>query len=301
LTGRRAGVNLPGGFFESPTAGQAQIVGLLVETDAPGADVDRAFRSLLDLRRNGQWGCACDDAEALNAIVLYAGRDARPPNFVATAQLPTTTPRTLSETFQGYDRTTSTASVPLDALRRGPSQIALAKRGSGTLHYVVALRYPVPSDGPGAYSGIRIDRYVRAASVPAVIAQFDLATPSAPATLEAGRVYDIEDRIVTDHPLDDVEVSDPLPAGLEAVDQTFRTSTNSFTTDDPWQVDYQTIERTRVLSFAQHLEAGVYALHYLVRAVTPGTFSWPGASVQLRRAPEEFGRTAATRLVVNSE
>jgi uncharacterized protein YfaS (alpha-2-macroglobulin family) len=55
-----------------------------------------------------------------------------------------------------------------------------------------------------------------------------------------------------------------------------------------------------VLAFAQHLPAGVYAVHYLVRSVTPGSFAWPGASVQLQYAPEEFGRTASTRLTIDS-
>jgi uncharacterized protein YfaS (alpha-2-macroglobulin family) len=301
LTGRRASVNLPGGFFESQPAGQAQAVGLLIETKAPLEDVDRAVRSLLELRKNGQWGCACDDAEALNALVLYAGLDATPPDFVATAQLPTTASRTLRETFQGYARTTASTTVPLDDLRRGAGRVVLAKRGTGTLHYVVAFRYPVPSEGPGVYSGIRIDRYVRAANATAILAGFGLATPSGPVTLAPAHVYDIEDRIVTDHPLDGLVVTDPLPAGLEAVDQTFRTATKYFTSDDAWDVDYQTIERDRVLSFAHHLEAGVYAIHYLARTVTPGTFAWPAATAQLQREPEEFGRTASAQLVVSAK
>jgi uncharacterized protein YfaS (alpha-2-macroglobulin family) len=301
LTGRRASVNLPGDAFESQPAGQAQIVGLLVETKAPLEDVDRAVNTLLELRKNGRWGCACDDAEALNALVLYAGLNATPPDFVATAQLPTLRPRTLQETFKGYARTLATANVPLDGLSRGASHVVLAKRGRGTLHYVVAFRYPVPADGPGVYSGIRIDRFVRAANAPEILAQFGLAAPGGPTTLEAARVYDVEDRIVTDHPLDGLVVSDPLPAGLEAVDQTFRTATKYYTSDDPWDVDYQTIERARVLSFASHLEAGVYAIHYLARTVTPGTFAWPPATAQLQREPEEFGRTAATKLIVSAK
>jgi uncharacterized protein YfaS (alpha-2-macroglobulin family) len=35
-----------------------------------------------------------------------------------------------------------------------------------------------------------------------------------------------------------------------------------------------------------------------VRSVTPGTFLWPGAVVQLQYEPEEFGRTAVTQLIV---
>jgi uncharacterized protein YfaS (alpha-2-macroglobulin family) len=63
-------------------------------------------------------------------------------------------------------------------------------------------------------------------------------------------------------------------------------------------VDYQEIYRNRVISFSSHLEAGSYAVHYLVRSVTPGTYAWPGASAQLQYAPEEFGRSAVSQLVV---
>jgi len=47
------------------------------------------------------------------------------------------------------------------------------------------------------------------------------------------------------------------------------------------------------------LEPGVYSLHYLVRSVTPGKFLWPGAQVHLQYAPEEFGRSADSTLVLN--
>ncbi|MBD2214675.1 hypothetical protein H6G27_33225 [Nostoc linckia FACHB-104] len=32
-----------------------------------------------------------------------------------------------------------------------------------------------------------------------------------------------------------------------------------------------------MIAYADHLEPGVYSLHYLVRSVTPGKFLWPGA------------------------
>ena len=99
----------------------------------------------------------------------------------------------------------------------------------------------------------------------------------------------------------DVIVTDPLPAGLEAIDAGFQTSTKYFqASSDDWQINYQQIYRDRVLAFAQHLPAGVYAVHYLVRSVTPGIFAWPGAEVSLQYAPEEFGRTASSRLTIDA-
>ena len=67
---------------------------------------------------------------------------------------------------------------------------------------------------------------------------------------------------------------------------------------DSWEIDASQIYRDRVIAFAQHLDPGVYGLHYLVRAVTPGTFAWPGGRAYLQDAPEQFGRSAATTLTV---
>jgi alpha-2-macroglobulin len=97
-------------------------------------------------------------------------------------------------------------------------------------------------------------------------------------------------------------ITDPLPAGFEAVDTSFQTATPYFQAQqDSWQINYQTIYRDRIVAYADHLEAGVYNLHYLVRSVTPGTFLWPGAEVHLQYAPEEFGRSASSTLMVPNQ
>ena len=113
-------------------------------------------------------------------------------------------------------------------------------------------------------------------------------------------MYDIGLEIITDHPVEHVIITDPLPAGFEAVDASFQTTTPYFQSQgDSWQVGFQTIYRDRVVASGDRLEPGVYSLHYLVRSVTPGTFFWPGAQVHLQYAPEEFGRSADSTLIVS--
>jgi uncharacterized protein YfaS (alpha-2-macroglobulin family) len=304
LAARAARVDVRGTFGESPVAGQAQMLGLAVDSGVPEEDIDRFLLSLLALRHDGRWGCTCDDAEALNALALYVRHTGAPPNFSATLQLPTQPARSVQSTFSGYSVTSRTVETPLGALATGPSAVRLSKSGTGTLHYVVALRYQVPSASPGVYAGLRIDRIVRPAASGTPVASFGLTQPPQPTTVVAGRVFDIEDRIISDHPVDDVLITDPLPAGMEAVDQSFRTAAPvapGANRGDDWSLDYQSIYRDRVLSFAQHLGAGSYAFHYTVRSVTPGTFAWPGALVQLQYAPEEFGRTSASQLIVSAQ
>jgi uncharacterized protein YfaS (alpha-2-macroglobulin family) len=299
LGARHATVDVRGDFGESETAGQAQMLQLALASGTAKEDVDRLLESLLALRHDGRWGCSCDDAEAMNGLVLYAASNAQPPDFVVTETLPAQPPRTPSHAFRGYGVTTATDTVPMDALARGADHVVLRKDGRGTLHYVVALRYRVPDASPGVYSGLRIDRIVRPAGDPAAIATFGLATPSGAATVGSARVFDVEDRVVVDHPVENVLVTDPLPAGFEAVDQSFRTSAPALgESNDDLTLDYQSIYKNHVISFVSHLDPGSYAIHYLVRSVTPGTFAWPGATAALQYEPEQFGRTAASQLVI---
>jgi uncharacterized protein YfaS (alpha-2-macroglobulin family) len=299
LTARHATVDVRGAFGESDVAGQSQMLGLAIASGPPEEDVDRLLQTLLDQRHNGRWGCVCDDAEAMTALTLYAAQIETPPNFTAVATLPASPPKVVTTAFSGYAKTISVATLPLDEVTRGPNFVRLAVQGSGTLHYVVALRYQVPDSAPGVYQGIRVDRIVRAAGSKDTLVSFGLALPATATSVAAGQVFDVEDRVVTDHPIDNVLVTDPIPAGFEGVDQSFRTASPAdLEGADTWNVDFQSIYKNRIVSFTSHLEAGSYAIHYLVRSVTPGTYAWPGATAQLQFAPEEFGRTAASQLVV---
>ena len=105
--------------------------------------------------------------------------------------------------------------------------------------------------------------------------------------------------MIVDHPVDHLLVTDPLPAGLEAVDQSFRTSTRYYQPAFTWGFCYQTIYRDRVVLYADQLGTGTYDVHYLVRSVTPGMYLWPGATASLMYAPEEFGRTASATIEIN--
>jgi uncharacterized protein YfaS (alpha-2-macroglobulin family) len=178
---------------------------------------------------------------------------------------------------------------------------ALVVNATGsTVHYVVLYTYTVPNDAPGQLSAFRVVRTVAAPNPKATpLATMDLAPVSA-VTLGAGQVFDVGVRVIVDHPVDRLVIDDALPAGFEAVDTSFRTALQAVVPQsDSWEIDTQQIYRDRVVAYAQHLDAGVYDLHYLARTVTPGTFKWPGARAYLTDAPEQFGRSAATTLTVS--
>jgi uncharacterized protein YfaS (alpha-2-macroglobulin family) len=289
-TAQTATIDDTGSSLETATAGQAQLVELLIDSRASGEDIDRAFLGLLDLRHNGIWPCSCDTAEAMNAVVSYAALQPAPAAFTVTAQMPGAT---LETRFRGYEAGIVTQHIPSSKLPHGSTAVTLRVNGKGKVHYVVAYHYALQGNQPGVYAGIRLERIVHAVEDQGEIARFGLRLLNAPVELDAGHVFEIEDRITTDHPISGMLLTDPLPAGLQAVDTTFRTPTRAFEPSiDNWQIDYQRISHDRVMVFAQHLQAGVYAMRYLVRSITPGTFAWPAAEASPQYAPEDFGRTA---------
>jgi hypothetical protein len=297
-TGRGAVVNLPGRYawWSRPVVAQAETLRLELARNADGETLDRLTRSLLDMRRNGSFGCACENAAALNALVDLAARE-RPANFTATATIGGK--QVAREQFTGGSAPQRTASVPMRALPSGSSTIALAKDGTGTLHYGVTYTYRLAGNAPGRLNGLRVTRVVREANTTPVLATFGLLAPTEPLSLTAARVFDVELQIVADHPVERVFITDPLPAGFEAVDTSFATSSKALKTPGTdWKIGDQEIRVDRIEAYADYLDAGIYRLHYLARSVTPGTFAWPGAEAHLIDRPDEFGRSATSVVVV---
>jgi uncharacterized protein YfaS (alpha-2-macroglobulin family) len=302
ITARGAAIGLApeSQWYDSQTSVQALMLRLLVARSASTDLQDNALRSLLGIRRNGSWGDTFNDAEALDAVVDYGAAQGPAPAFTAAAALGGSS--IASETFNGYARPLRNAHVPMASMPSGKSDLVLSMTGSGTLHYTIAYQYRPNAGQPGVLAGLRVIREVRAANQDQVLASIGLSVPAQPISLPAASVYDIGLQIITDHFVDHVVIEDPLPAGFEAVDAAFATSTPYFQAKgDAWQIDYQVIDRDKIRAFATTLPPGIYDIHYLVRSVTPGTFVWPGARAYLLYAPEEFGRTASAQLVVTAQ
>jgi len=297
-TGRNVRVNLPAGWrwFGSGTATQAEALQLAIAQKARPETIDKLVKGLLDQRRDGTWQTTYDNAQALTALVAYSQLQPTPPNFTASATLAGKELATAQ--FQGYQKAGKTVTVGMADLPRGKQDLTLKKSGNGILHYLVAYRYRLQGNQPGRLNGLRVTRTIRPANEEKSLYSTGLFAVN-DLKLPVGEVFDIGLELITDHPVDHVVITDPLPAGLEAVDDSFQTSTPYFKAKgDSWQVGYQTLYKDRVVAFGDKLDPGVYTLHYLVRSVTPGTFVYPGAEAHLQYAPEEFGRSASTTLIV---
>lgn len=298
-TGRTAVVSLPRSWewMSSSTTTQAQALRLFVAKQSKPEVIDKLFQSLLALRRDGTWQTNYNNAQALTALVEYSQLQPTPPNFVATVQL---AGNKLGENrFDGYKNLSLQVNVPMNQLPHGRHDLTLQKSGNGTLHYLVAYNYRLQGNQPGRFNGLRITREISQVNQEKVLQKTGLYAFDKPLTLASGQVFDIGLEIIADHPVDHLVIKDPLPSGFEAVDASFQTTTAALQAKaDSWELGFRNIYRDRIIAYSDHLEPGVYSLHYLVRSVTPGTFSWPGAEVHLQYAPEEFGRTAESTLIL---
>ena len=301
-SGQAAILNLPESeeWFSSRTVAQAEMLRLQIVRQTAAELQDRTLRGLLALRRDGTWGSTYDNAQALAALVAYSKQQPAPPKFQAIAQLAGQT--ILSQTFTGYQQTSVNKTIPMQDLPRGRHDLILQKSGEGILHYLTAYRYQPQGVQPGRLNGLRVTRTLRPVQQNQIMQRIGLTPISQPITLNAGEVFEVGVEMIVDHPVNQVIITDPLPAGLEAVDTTFQTNSSYFQTrGDSWQLNYQKIYKDRIVAYSDRLDAGVYVMHYLVRAVTPGVFQWPGVQTHLQYTPEEFGRSSSAVLQVSAQ
>jgi alpha-2-macroglobulin len=298
VTGRYATANLTNrwSWRGSLVDAQSQMLQLLLERHASSELLDGAVRALVAQQCRCGWPTIDDTASATVALTAYAATEKLAP-AVATASVGG---RTIGTAQFGSTASAQSFTVPAASLQGNAVAI---KTTGGTAHYILLYTYPVPRDAPGELAAFRVVRIVTSpagngSATPAPVATMDLA-PAQPLEVDAGRVFDVGVRAIVDHPVDRVVIDDPLPAGFEAVDTTFRTTLQAIVPQsNSWDIDTSQIYRDRVVAYAQHLDPGVYEVHYLVRSVTPGEFAWPGARVYLQDAPEQFGRSAASVLKV---
>jgi uncharacterized protein YfaS (alpha-2-macroglobulin family) len=269
------------------TALQAEYLRLALARNESDEGLARLVQGLLDLRENGTWGSTYANGAAWLALGAY--RAAQPPRSA------TVTVQVAGQKFTANLSGDRPFQQKISELPPGRQVLRLQPQGNVPLHYTVVYRYR-PQEAPGRLEGLRIARIVTPAGQAKPLQQHFLS-PVRPLKLKTGDVVDVGLEIAGDRPLTHLQIEDWLPAGLEAVDQSFAIANPAVTAQpSAWAIQHQEIRGDRVRGYAERLEPGAYEFHYLARAVTPGTYQWPGATVTARHAPETLGRTVAAQL-----
>ena len=181
-------------------------------------------------------------------------------------------------------------------------ELTFAREGTGTLFYSARVRYASNElYQQGLDSGFTVER------------RYEPFRESGPATApslsyKAGDLVKVTLTFTLPKERRYVAVTDPLPAGFEAVESWFATTAAALRADQQQfeaQGDWRSwlmhggfdhIERhdDRVVLFATRLDEGRHEFSYIVRATTAGTFRTAPAHAEEMYAPEVFGRTETT-------
>ncbi|MCS6988676.1 MAG: MG2 domain-containing protein [Chloroherpetonaceae bacterium] len=285
--------------FGSNVKTTAAILSATLEANQDKAFAEKAVNWLLASQKNGRWNNTQDNVFALEALNLYFKKyESAEPNFTAKIALASQT--LLERTFKGRSLDAKTEAVALDKFPKGENlALNIEKNGTGKLHYGIRLAYYPTYALQARDNGISLFKTIE-----------PLSGRRTDGAVKAGDVVKITLQIAVPEEMTYVAVSDPLPAGLEAINPTLKTSGSI---DAPqsegeeeivpsfYSFDHIELQDDRVTLFAERLGRGVHTYVYYARATTYGTFTMPPSAAEKMYQPEVFGRTGTSRLVVGDK
>jgi uncharacterized protein YfaS (alpha-2-macroglobulin family) len=299
-----------GWFWHSNARTTSIVLSSFVKANVPSAPIRQMVRWLMLARNQGRWGNTQENAYAMEALVnYYRTHEAETPDFTAAVTLGE---KELTRAqFQGRSTEARQQQVPMaqiiTAAPAGSNQpLTFTREGTGTLFYSARLRYAVDHFfTQGVDAGFRVDRRYE------LLEGADGATPT---SFKAGDLVRVTLTFQLPKERRFVAVTDPLPAGFEAVESWFETTKSELAQQtvqygersqtgwrSHWGVGYfDHVERhdDRLQLFATNLSEGVHTFSYVVRATTSGEFRTAPTRVEEMYSPEIFGRTASTQIEV---
>ena len=281
----------------------------LLQVEPGSALVPKVLKGLMDARQvTGTWGNTQENAIVVAAMGdYYEAYEKTTPDFTADVWYGDGYMGEVA--FKGRSTTITESLIPMAMLAEaGDRDVLLAKQGPGRLYYRLGLRYaPASLKLDARDQGYTVQRhYEAAAGEPegSVVRTDDGWRIKAGTQVKVTLTVSARDRGYH------VAVDDPLPAGLEAVNTSFKTTALSTAEQNDlgegrergwwWGGTFNHTEQRdeRVVLFANSLPAGVYRYSYVARATTLGAFTLPPLRAEQMYAPEVFGRTATERVEV---
>jgi hypothetical protein len=196
-----------------------------------------------------------------------------------------------------------------DLLTDEANRLAFARDdGPGNLYYTTHMDLSLLVDQVGALDqGIIVSRsYYKVEE-----SETDLSEAESIDQAEVGDLLLVRLTVVAPNALHYVMVEDPLPAGLEAVDQSLEVNPQNlqvpkqFKWDDIfsrgwgwWYFQHTQLRDEKVVLSASYLPTGTYIYTYLARVSTVGTFNVIPPTAQEFYFPEVYGRGEGSTFVV---
>ncbi|NTU85437.1 MAG: hypothetical protein HGA45_39805 [Chloroflexales bacterium] len=296
--------------MSSDTRTTALALQALVRADPANVLVPNAVRYLVGLRDHGHWRTTQETAVTLMALSEYVAQSGElAGDYSYRVALDG---KSLAEGSVGRESLERPIDlvVSLADLAQGAAgklsiqrQAAAGQSGAGRLYYTLRMR--------GYQDAASVQPLDQGVGVRREYALVDTATlsPTGELTTQAGLGEVVQVRLTLSVPesMPYFMVEDMLPAGLEPLDTSLKTT--SAAARDPsiaeageqpswWYFGRTEVRDNRVALFATDLPRGTYVYSYLARAVTPGRFQTLPATAMRTYAPEVFGRSAGALFTV---
>jgi uncharacterized protein YfaS (alpha-2-macroglobulin family) len=268
------------------------MLGALLETVVQHGRAERRF----------QWNTLDQSAVAEALASVRAARGPEGPTQVSVAALHGAPASIALDGGDAGERSFPLTAFADPALPDSVTRLTLTADATAPVYYAATLlevprARPVRADD----EGISVERWYE---------DYDDAKPAI--SVREGRLVRVRLRVTVKGDREFVALEDPLPAGLEAVDVSLRTSqtmppprggprnerrsnwpsSRSTRESDWWSPwDHREMHDDRVQYFARQLRRGTYELTYVARATTVGTFVRPPAQAEEMYNPAVHGRS----------
>jgi uncharacterized protein YfaS (alpha-2-macroglobulin family) len=191
------------------------------------------------------------------------------------------------------------------SLAQGGQDLVFERVGQGKLFYEARLKFaPKSLPRTGLDQGFTVHQTRVKVTPESISSGLAAVYERGQVEFSAGDLVLNDVIVVAPTPRQFVVVEDPLPAGMEAVNQNFVTTSQNLAvgsaTPEGFSYAWHSSELRddRALFFVDTMPAGLYRFRYLSRATTRGSFVVPPTRVEEMYAPEVFGRTGASRVEV---
>ena len=311
-------------ILDSDNRTTAIVLRALVAVDPKHPLAARLAKGLLAARRGGAWRTTQENAWSLLALDAYRkAQEKDAPDFDAAiffGEKEVFTAPFHERSVKAQGKSFAAAEV----FGRSGENLAFQVRGNGRLFYEARLRY-AKKELPNAplERGFYVRKIVRSVKPDALSDALRTLPSQSASSANASDLVLVDLLVVTPDPREQVVIDDPLPAGLEPVQTNLATTARDLAVtdmggagdasdaEDSGDHDRRaaggTFQRSwyhrefhddRVLTFVDHMAAGMYHYRYLARATTSGTFVVPPTKAECMYEPETFGRTAASTFEV---
>ena len=283
-------------IYDSDVRTTAVVLQALLETGAKFPQAEQAVSWLMTERRQGRWSNTQENFFVLHALDAYFKKyESESPRFTATVRLAGR--EEMSRLFSGRTVAVERQTIPLSGFTEKQVRAEISKEGPGTLYYGLRMNYFPREYNDMREEGITVFKLMEPMSAGAGDAE----------RVPAGEVVKVTLTVIVPQDRHYVVVDDPLPAGMEAVNATFATTSAATAMlgadeemQNPWWYGFTHEEKRddRVLLFSDWLPAGVHTYSYLMRATTPGSFTLPPTRAEEMYKPEVYGRTTGGKIRV---